>query len=83
MIEWLLANYHHFVRASRWIVVSCAGVLLGIASLPRTPVNRVIAVAGVGAVGLVFVTWLAIMLLTILRPRVFAEARQRRANRRR
>ncbi len=82
MIDWLLTNHHHFVRASRWIIAGCAAALMGIASLPRTPIDRVVAIAGIAAIGLVFFVWLGIALLTILRPRIFAEMRQRRGNRR-
>ena len=82
MIDWLLTNHHHFVRASRWIVAGCAAALMGIAGLPRTPIDRVIALIGVVIIGLVFIVWLGIALLTILRPRFFAEMRQHRTNRR-
>lgn len=83
MIDWLLMNHHYFVRASRWIVMGCAAALLGFASLSPTPVNRIIALAGIAAVGLVFLIWLVIALVTIFRPRIFVQMRQRRANRRR
>jgi len=82
MIDWLLTNHHHFVRASRWIVAGCAATLMGIASLPRTPIDRVVAIVGIAAIGLVFFVWLGIALITILRPRIFSEMRQRRASRR-
>jgi|GEM_PF-2941487 len=81
MIDWLLANHHHFVRFSRWMVVACGGALLGIASLPHNAIDRVIAIVGLLLVGLVFAVWLAIALITIIRPRTFADIRQRRARR--
>lgn len=81
MIDWLLTNHHHFVKASRWIIAGCAAALMGIASLPRTPIDRVVALIGVVIIGLVFIVWLGIALLTILRPRISAEMRQRRASR--
>jgi len=81
MIDWLLANHPHFIRFSRWIVVACGGALLAIASLPHNAVDRVIAIVGVLLVGLVFAIWLAIALITIIRPRIFADLRQRRAQR--
>ncbi|PXA86406.1 hypothetical protein DMC47_34860 [Nostoc sp. 3335mG] len=79
MIDWLLSNHRHFVRFSRWIVAACATALVGIAGLPRTPFDRLAAIIGVSFVALIMLVWLVIVLVTILRPRIFAELRQRRA----
>jgi Na+/proline symporter len=81
MIDWLLANHPHLVRYRRWVVVACAAALLGIARLPPNPLDRVIAIAGLALVALVFAVWLAIMLVTILRPRLFEDMRRHRAER--
>jgi DNA-binding transcriptional LysR family regulator len=80
VIDWLLANHPHFIRFSRWIVVACAAALLGIARLPHSAVDRVIAIVGILLVGLVFALWLAVVLVTIIRPRTLADIRQSRAN---
>ena len=79
MIDWLLSNHRHFVVFSRWIVAGCAATLLGIANLPRTPLDRVIAIIGLPCIALVMLVWLAIVLITIIRPRTFAELRKKRA----
>ncbi|WP_454884038.1 hypothetical protein [Sphingomonas oryzagri] len=79
MIDWLLSNHRHFVVFSRWIVAGCAAALLGIANLPRTPLDRIVAIAGSACIASIILLWLAIVLVTILRPRTFAELRQRQA----
>ena len=79
MVDWLLAHHRTFVRASRLLVVGCAATLLGIANLPRNMVDRIVAIAGVVCVGVVFSVWLAIALITILRPHTFEDVRRRRA----
>jgi hypothetical protein len=81
MIDWLLMNHRHFVRASRLILASCAAALVGIASLPRTQIDRMVAVVGVAIVAAIFLVWLGIVLTTIIRPRLFVEMRERRAKR--
>jgi hypothetical protein len=80
MIDWLLANHPHFVRYSRWVLAACAAALLGIANLPRNPLDRVIAIVGLATIALVFAVWLALVLTTILRPRTFEDMRRRRAD---
>lgn len=79
MIDWVLANHREIVRFSRWLVVACGAALFGIASLPHTTFNRLLAIAGLAAIGLVVVVWLSVVLVTILHPRLFAEIRQRRS----
>jgi hypothetical protein len=80
MIDWLLANQPHFVRYSRWILAVCAAGLLGISRLPRSPVDRVIAIVGLAVVALLFGLWLMITLVTIMRPQAFTEMRRRRTD---
>jgi hypothetical protein len=81
LIDWLLTNQRGIVGGSRYIVAGCAFALLGIASLPRNAVDRVIAIVGLGAVALVFFGWLAVVVLTIAHPRLFRRLRQRRLER--
>jgi hypothetical protein len=81
MIDWVLANRHHIVRTSRWIVAGCAAALLAVSNLPHTPFGRVVAVVGIAAIALVFFVWLGIVLIAVLRPHAFQNARRRRVDR--
>ncbi len=79
MIDWILAHQPSVVRFSRWIVVACAFALLGISRLEPSPLNRIVAIVGLATIGLVFAAWLAIVLITIIRPRLFDDLRRRRS----
>ena len=79
MIDWILAHQLSIVRFSRWIVVACALGLLGISQLEPGPLNRAVAIVGLAAISLVFMVWLAIVLITIIRPRFFDDLRRRRS----
>lgn len=78
MIDWLLANHRNIVTASRFIVGGCAIALIGIASLPPNNVNRIVAVVGILAIALIFLGWLAVVIVTIAHPRLFHRLRDRR-----
>ncbi len=79
MIDWLITHHRDAIRASRWIVVGSGAALLGLASLPHNPADRIIALVGLAIVAVVFAAWLGIMLVTILRPRLFGELQRKRA----
>ena len=79
MIDWVLARQRGIVSGSRFIVAGCAFALIGIASLPRNAVDRVVAIIGLILVAIVFFTWLAVVALTIAHPRLFRQLRERRA----
>lgn len=79
MIDWLLMHQRGVVRFSRWILFGCALALIEIMRLPKTPIDRMISIAFVILVGVVFAVWLTITLITILAPRLFDELRRHRA----
>ena len=79
MIDWLLRRQGDIVRYSRWIVVGCALALFGVSRLPRTPLDRVLAIAVVVTAGTVFAVWLVVTLVTLLMPGLFNDLRRHRA----
>lgn len=79
MIDWLLKGQGHLVRFSRWIVLGCAMMIVGISRLPRTSVDRVIALVILVVIGTIFAVWLLVILVTILAPGLFDNLRRRRA----
>jgi hypothetical protein len=78
LIDWLLANHRAIVAGSRYIVGGCALALIGIASLPHNSIDRVVAVIGILAIALIFLGWLAVIIVTIAHPRLFHRLRDRR-----
>ena len=80
MIEWLLANHRGIVAGSRFIVGGCAVALIGIASLPHNNIDRFVAVIGILVIALIFLGWLAVIVVTIANPRLFHRSRDRRRN---
>jgi hypothetical protein len=79
VIDWLLINNRAFVRHSRWMMAGCAFALIAIASLPHNAVDRVLALIGLATVGVIFLLWLGVVLVTLVRPRLFDEMRRRRS----
>ena len=75
----MLARQRGIVGGSRFIVAGCAFALIGIASLPRNAVDRVVAIIGLTLVAIVFFTWLAVVALTIANPRLLRRLKERRA----
>lgn len=78
MIDWLLANHRNALRWSRFIVLGCVLALLGIAALPHNAFDRVLGIAGIGIVALVFAGWLALATLSLLAPRRLEKIRRHR-----
>jgi lipopolysaccharide/colanic/teichoic acid biosynthesis glycosyltransferase len=78
LIDWVLARQRGIVAGSRLIVAGCAFALIGIASLPHNAVDRVLAIIGLVLVAIVFVVWLAVVVLAIARPGLFHRLRERR-----
>ena len=76
VIDWLLSN--HYRLATRWMIVVFAVLLLGIANLPPNPLDRILAIVGLCCLGPLMLLWLAIVLITLIRPRTFSELRDRR-----
>jgi len=76
VIDWLLSN--HYRLATRWMIIVFAVLLLGIANLPPTPLDSILAIIGLFCIGVLMLLWLAIILITLIRPRTFAELRNRR-----
>jgi hypothetical protein len=79
MIYWLLRHQPSVIRASRWIVAGCAFALLGLASLPHNPLDRIVAVAGIVIIAAIFLIWLTLVLLTVFHPRLIQKLRHQRA----
>jgi hypothetical protein len=79
MIDWMLTHRRDVVRFSRWILFGCALALIEIMRLPKTPIDRMISIAFVILVGIVFAVWLIITLITIFAPHLFDELHRRRA----
>jgi hypothetical protein len=79
LIDWLLARQRGIVGGSRFIVAGCAFALIGIASLPHTALDRIVAIISLILVAIVFFVWLAVVVLTIAHPRLFHRLRERRA----
>ena len=71
MIHWVVSQRVALIRYSRWILALCAFALAGIAQLPHNPLDRILAIVGIAAVGSVFLIWLTVALVTIFRPRLF------------
>lgn len=80
MIDWVLARQRGIVGGSRFIVAGCAFALIGIASLPHSAFDRIVAVIGLMTVATVFLVWLAVVVLTIANPRLLRRLRERRAD---
>jgi lipopolysaccharide/colanic/teichoic acid biosynthesis glycosyltransferase len=80
LIDWVLARQRGIVRGSRFIVAGCAFALIGIASLPRNAIDRILAIVGLTLVAFVFFVWLAVVALTIAHPGLFRQLRERRAS---
>jgi hypothetical protein len=79
LIDWLLARQRGIVGGSRFIVAGCAFALIGIASLPHTGLDRIVAIISLILVAIVFFVWLAVVVLTIAQPRLFHRLREHRA----
>jgi apolipoprotein N-acyltransferase len=71
VIHWVVSQRFALIRFSRWILAVCAFALVGIAQLPHNPLDRILAIIGIAVIGLVFLVWLAVALVMILRPRLF------------
>jgi hypothetical protein len=52
--------------------------LLGLASLPHSAADRIIAIVGVTVIIAIFALWLGMVALAILKPRRFEDLRRKR-----
>ena len=77
MLHWIVAHRFAFIRHTRWVIVGCGLALLGLADMPHTSVGRLIALLGICATLLVFLTWLLVALTMILHPRLFERVRRK------
>jgi hypothetical protein len=78
MLGWLARNHRRVVRNSRWIIMACGFALLALDGLPRDPADHAIAMIGVGVVAAVFALWVAVVAVSVIRPRTFAQWHHRR-----
>ena len=77
MIHWIASNRSWMIHYSRWILAACAFALVGITQLPHTMFGRLVGMAGLCAIALVFLIWLSVALITILHPRLFGRVRRK------
>lgn len=77
MIHWIATNRFAIIRHTRWVIVGCGLALLGLADMPHTETGRLIALIGICATLLVFLTWFLVALIMILHPRLFERVRRK------
>jgi hypothetical protein len=78
VINWWLGPHPNSYWLTRGLLFGCTGILLAVADLPHNTVDRVIALIAVAAVAVIFLLWLARVLILIVHPRLPQDMLRRR-----
>ena len=79
MIDWYLGEHPNSYWLTRGLLFGCTGILLAVADLPHNALGRAVAIFGIAAVVIIFLLWLARVLILIAHPRFLVEIRRKRA----